>query len=280
VEGLLEQIRTPSPAAPIVLNSVELNGDRFDHAPNPLAAKVFLCTSQRTGSFFLCRAMMHHGIGIPHGYFNNLHITSIGRRLGLAPPGDGLAIGADASFRRAYIQEVLRRRTVNGVFAAKIQWGQYAQLLDNPAGEELLHGGHLIYLYREDLLAQAISVHIAMETGMWGLDGRVTSTVPESPRFFDEQLILDRLKRLADNETNWRLFFARSGITPLMISYEQLVTDTPASMRRIVAAFALRLPKVPDYAEVRLSVPHAPGTPSAADIWDWFVRLQGRAPLS
>ena len=203
--------------------------------------------------------MMHHGIGVPHGYFNNQHIASIARRVGIVPPGEGIAAGADASLRRAYIAEVLSRRTVNGVFAAKIQWGQYTQLLDNPEGEELLAGGHFIYLYREDLLAQAISVHIAMETGMWGLDGRVTSTVPETPQFFNEGLIADRLKRLADNEANWRVFFARSGLMPLVISYEQLVADTPGTMRRIIASFGLRLPDVPDYAEARLSVPRAPG---------------------
>ncbi len=188
MEGILEQISTPSPAAPIVLNSVELNSDRFDHPPNPLAAKVFLCTSQRTGSFFLCRAMMHHGIGVPHGYFNNRHIASIARRVGITALADGLAAGAEASLRRVYIEEIVSRRTVNGVFAAKIQWGQYAQLLDNPEGDELLQGGCFIHLYREDLLAQAISTHVAMETGMWGLDGRATSIVPESPRFFDEPL--------------------------------------------------------------------------------------------
>ena len=237
-----------------MLNSVEFNGDRFDHAPNPLAAKVFHSASQRTGSFFLSRAMLHHGIGVPHGYFNNRHVSSIARRVGIAALGDGFAAGADPSLRRAYIHEILSRRTVNGVFAAKLQWGQYAQQLDNPEGHDLLDGSHFIYLYREDLLAQAISVHGAMETGMWGLDGRATSIVPETPRFFDQQLIQDRLQRLAENETNWRLFFARAGITPLIISpYEQLVADMPATMRRIIAAFALSLPDVPDYAEARLS---------------------------
>jgi LPS sulfotransferase NodH len=278
VEGRLEQISTPSPAAPIVLNSVEFNGDRFDHAPNPLAAKVFLCTSQRTGSFFLSRTMLHHGIGVPHGYFNNRHVSSIARRVGIAALGDGFAAGAHPSLRRAYIHEILSRRTVNGVFAAKLQWGQYAQQLDNPEGHDLLDGGRFIYLYREDLLAQAISVHVAMETGMWGLDGRATSIVPETPRFFDEPLIQDRLQRLAENETNWRLFFARAGIAPLIISYEQLVADTPATMRRIIAAFALDLPDVPDYAEARLSEPRPPGTPSAAEIRDWFLRSPSRAP--
>ena len=173
---------------------LELSSELFDRPACPVRAKIFICATGRTGSWLLCRAMIHHGIGLPHEYFNARHIAHIGQRLGIHALADGSQLGADSKARQAYIAALMDRRTASGIFATKIHWGQYASYLDNPEGVDLFRQGHFIHLYREDLLAQAISFHVARETGRWGSDDTVTTSPASTPRFFDVDLIANYVK--------------------------------------------------------------------------------------
>jgi trehalose 2-sulfotransferase len=163
-------------------SELQLSGELFDRPTCPVRNKIFICATGRTGSWLLCRAMIHHGIGIPHEYFNAIHIRLLGPRFGIHALADGRQLGFDSVARRAYLAELMHRRTINGIFAAKIHWGQYASYLDNPEGVEMLQRAHFIHLYREDLLAQALSFHVAKETGRWGVDDTVTTPPASAPR--------------------------------------------------------------------------------------------------
>src|SRR6201996_8890042 len=47
-------------------------------------AKVFICSTPRSGSYLLCRYMINAGLGVPHEYFNPIIIQQqIAPRLGL-----------------------------------------------------------------------------------------------------------------------------------------------------------------------------------------------------
>jgi len=215
--------------------------------------------------------MLRHGLGVPHEYFNTIHIGHLGPRFGLHTLAEGGRAATDPGLRRGYIDELLQRRTIGGVFSAKLQWWEYARYLDNPEGHALLHGGRFIYLFREDMLAQAVSLHVSMETGRWGLDDRVTSTAPPNPRFFDVDLLDARLEELASADMSWRTFFARNGIAPLMLSYEQVVADLPRVLGAITTSFGLA-PVQPEgpYRERRVATSNA-NAPSASDIRANFV---------
>ena len=82
---------------------LELSSEIFDRPSCPVRAKVFICATGRTGSWLLCRAMIHHGIGLPHEYFNARHIGLIGHRFGIHALADGSRLGSDSEPRRAYI---------------------------------------------------------------------------------------------------------------------------------------------------------------------------------
>ena len=220
-------------------SELQLSDEQFDRPSCPVRAKVFICATGRTGSWLLCRAMIHHGIGIPHEYFNARHIGLIGRRFGIPALAEGGQLASDNVARHAYIAALMARRTANGIFAAKIHWAQYAAFLDNTEGNELLRNGYFIHLYRDDLLAQAISFHVSKETGRWGLDATVDWPPVAPPRFFDVDLIDARVKLLAAAEMNWRLFFARNGISPLAVSYERVRADLAGVLRTIVDSFKL-----------------------------------------
>jgi hypothetical protein len=64
-------------------NERQISSELLDQPFCPVRAKVFVCSTPRTGSYFLCRAMIHHGIGIPHEYFHFLHAAIIGPRVGI-----------------------------------------------------------------------------------------------------------------------------------------------------------------------------------------------------
>lgn len=221
---------------------MEVGGELLGQPGSRVGAKVFVCSTERTGSTLLCRAMTHRGIGVPVEYFNPHRISKIAHLRKIEALADGWALRSDSAARQAYMETLLEQDTANNIFASKIQWGQYATFLDNPEGDRFLSEGYFIHLYREDLLAQAISRHIAVETGRWGSDGRVTSKPASDPRYFDTDRIDGYLKVLAEAGTNWRSFFARNGIGPLTLTYEHLTSDLAGTVRTIVEKFGLDLP--------------------------------------
>jgi LPS sulfotransferase NodH len=106
--------------------------------------------------------------------------------------------------------------------------------LDNPIGDELLEDTLFIRLYREDILTQAVSEHFGQLTGRWGIDDSVTTTPAANPNFLDAGAIDRALNDIADQDRNWRVFFARRGIVPVSISYERLCED-PFSFLETIA---------------------------------------------
>src|SRR5215469_12777515 len=63
-----------------VYTEQEVNSEAFDQPVSRVGAKIIICSTPRTGSYLLCRAMIHAGIGIPHEYFNRMNAGIIGSR--------------------------------------------------------------------------------------------------------------------------------------------------------------------------------------------------------
>jgi LPS sulfotransferase NodH len=220
--------------------------------------KIFICSTPRSGSYLLCRQMINAGLGIPHEYFNPIVMRQMAPRLGLESDIRGLtwspslglesamrwkdrlllrrrrAPAAELAFLRKYLSFLLTRRCQGGIFAAKVHFRDYRKTLDNPIGAELLKDTLFIQLYREDILKQAVSEHIAQLTGQWGIDESVTTTPAANPNFLDPGAVDRTVNDLADQDRGWRVFFARRGVVPLSISYERLSED-PFSFVEVIA---------------------------------------------
>ena len=258
-------------------SEMQVSEGLFDQPPCPVRAKVFICATERTGSWLLCRAMFHHGIGVPHEYFNNKHTGLIGPRFGIQALADGRQLGSDSIARRAYIEALLDRRTANGIFAAKIHWWRFAAYLDNPEGVELFQGAHFIHLYREDLLGQAITFHLSKETGRWVNDDAVVTPPASSARFFDADVIDKRMETLAKSEMNWRLFFARNSIFPLSVSYERMRDDLPGVLHDIAGSLGLDVPAESlEYVEEGPKAERDAGAPPRSSIKAKFLLAHQR----
>ena len=92
-----------------------------------------------------------------------------------------------------------------------------------------------IWLQRRDILGQALSAARGIQTGQF------RSTVPaNAPPTYDGNLIKDRLVATVKDQARWSLFFARTGIAPLTIYYEDVAEDPQATVDRIAGLIGLK----------------------------------------
>jgi LPS sulfotransferase NodH len=205
-----------------------------------------LCGYARTGSTLLCRALHATGrIGLAQEYFNPVAIEM--KRGKPYPTG-----------RHDQLREIARRGTApNGVYGVKMFADQF-DALDGFDWIGALPNPVFVHLERRDALGQAISNVRAVQSGQWNSEQPVRRQVR-----YDEAAIAAELVRTARYRARWQLFFARNGIAPLWLTYEDLVVDLAAAVRRV--AQALEISDLPD----PLAMPQTiePQADSTSDEW-------------
>jgi LPS sulfotransferase NodH len=183
----------------------------------------------------------------------------------------------EEAFLETYIPELRRRRTAGGVFAAKVHYAQYERVLDNPVGHALLEGGVFVSLVREDLLGQALSLHVSNLTGRWSIDETVTTAPSQSRNYFDNDAIDACVTSLADEDNGWRMFFARNGIRPLFLTYESFRADPWRDVDAIARALGIDPAALPhDYVERDMPAEFPPEVPDRRKIRASFLERPGR----
>lgn len=119
-------------------------------------------------------------------------------------------------------------RSRNGVFGIEVESERF---VEEPKFFGDVHAWRHVYIWREDLLAQAISHQISVETGVWhNFSG---SPQDEDLRFISRAAIVEKINFMLRAEQFFRRLFAERGIAPYSISYEQLVSDPVGHARRI-----------------------------------------------
>lgn len=121
----------------------------------------------------------------------------------------------------------------NGVYGFKV-FSPHFDLAERTRWAERLPGLHFIHLRRNDLLAQAISLVRAQQTGQY----KSTVRAGGEPRY-DGRVIADRLTRLAHGQARWECYFARNGIRPLRLVYEEVSEDPQRAIDAIAGLLAL-----------------------------------------
>jgi LPS sulfotransferase NodH len=251
------ELLTPAPC--LALSESALDSETFDRSrPAAEPVRYFILSARRSGSYMLCRALIRAGLGVPHEYFLRDHAEALSHRWGIeAGPRRGPASAA-------YLDALIQRRSAGGLFGAKLQYWQYDAALRSPHGERFLGGARLIYLYREDMLKQAVSFRLAEITGRWGSDGEVTTRplLHEDP--FDPRGIERKINLLLYDEIGWRSFLARRGRDALHLSYEALCADPQAAMAAIAGHLGVDACRVANLDAEPLS-PHAAADASLKD---------------
>jgi LPS sulfotransferase NodH len=231
---MTETVRGAKPRRP---DAVDLMGPEFDHPlPEPAQRTLLICSAPRTGSYELCRFLLAAGVGVPHEYFNFNYVRLAASRWGL--PENPLG---EAQLGR-YIDVLRRQRSQNGVFAAKLQYGQFDRCLRNRHGAALFEGATVVHLFRPDVTGQYASVRAALESGTWDFSPRqTTSPVAHDRSDFDKffKQAIAELNWILAEDSGFRGLFALLGIRPIFVTIDELFRDPRAVIGRIAAAVSV-----------------------------------------
>src|SRR5262249_45263862 len=146
----------------------------------------------------------------------------------------------------------------NGVFGAKVHWFEFAQLLamlrgsapeapalprhdrqrhrrlaDHALVSEYLPELRYVHLTRRDNVGRAISWHSALHTRQWWDLGRARDGAASRPPEYDGDAIEQLERQLRADEWQWVSFFADIGVTPIMVTYEDLTADYEGTLRSL-----------------------------------------------
>jgi LPS sulfotransferase NodH len=212
-----------------------------ENAP-PCRSSYFVCGTPRCGSWMLCGLLASTGFaGRPHEWFWRDTEEANRRAWGVSEDSEYFARVREAG------------TTSNGVFGAKLMWGQVdglicrLQRLGNAASPKALIAQHFprpsfIWIEREDVAAQAVSWAKAIQTGRWH---HWDSPSPQAAPAYDHEQIDALVAEVGASNDAWRAWFADNEIDPLAVRFEDLVADPGGVTRRILTFLGLAAEGVP-----------------------------------
>jgi LPS sulfotransferase NodH len=191
-----------------------------------------ICSEHRSGSTLLCELLASTGkLGIPDEFLRH--------------PGFAARFEREPALQDALVR---RATSANGVFGLKL-FSQQFDVSSKARWIERLPGLRFICLERYDLLGQAISLVRALQT-----DQYFASQPDKGEPRYDRAAIARHMARIAEGQARWRCYFARNGIEPLWLSYEQLVSDPSAAVAAVAAHVGIEDALAPDLARVEVAV--------------------------
>ncbi len=203
----------------------------FVKAPYQDRDFVFLAMVPRSGSNYLSSLMDRNGLSMPGEIFRLIQGTFQRelRRL-------------NAQNYEDYVRKKIDEATRDNLFGAKLGWPQFFPLYFSGAYQHYFSEAKFIYLTRERLLDQAISLYIAHDTGYYHSTfvDKKGETERETP--FDFDAIKKHLKQLVEMQGEWETFFASEGIKPLRLTYEEVASDPVAALEQIAKFLGRALP--------------------------------------
>jgi LPS sulfotransferase NodH len=94
-----------------------------------------------------------------------------------------------------------------------------------------------VYLHRLDVVGQAVSWCRAEQTGFW----QHGDTAVGAPRF-DLARLHDFVVTIGEHNAEWRGWFERQNVRPLVITYEELVRRPRSTVERVASLLGVRIP--------------------------------------
>jgi LPS sulfotransferase NodH len=130
----------------------------------------------------------------------------------------------------AYLERIKQRSTVNGIFGLKTHYmdlARYPEIADHVG--TLFPDAKYISITRRNVLRQAISAAKAAQTMAW------TSHLEQQKQArFNYYAILKNVVITLREIEWWDKFFARHGIKPLRVIYEDLDKDYEETLRKVI----------------------------------------------
>lgn len=199
-----------------------LFGVRHDYPPyeNVPAMQLMVATIPRSGSTAFCNDLWNTGVlGAPMEYLN---LNWIGRH------GRWKAALNDL---RAYWTKIQHVRTSpNGVFSYKLFVQNYFTLLKRcPELLPCLAPTHVVYLIRNDIVAQAVSYARAIRSKQWFHNEYRRVDIE-----YDRTMIDHARTLIINQRTQWERVFSATAAEVLRVSYEDYVANKAEVVERVV----------------------------------------------
>ncbi len=142
-----------------------------------------------------------------------------------------------------------------GYFFAQLREHVPAAQSDRAAFEAVFGPATFIYLRRDDVLAQAVSLHRAVQSGLWhkAPDGTEIErqSDPQDP-VYDRDTLSATIAGFEEDARGWRTWFTAEGIKPLELSYDALARDPLGMLQDVLEYLGL-----PEEAAEDVDVPTA-----------------------
>lgn len=238
-------------------------------------AAYLLCASPRSGSTLLCDLLRQAGAGQPHSFFRVKSIADWAKDWGLPATGP-------TDYGAEYIATAIAHgQGGTPVFGLRMMWDSmeplFARLtaLYGPADDLTLLTDRFgpmsfVHLSRRDMVAQAVSLARAEQTGLWhrNADGSILEQTKDiTPASYDSARITAELTGLKAEAKGWATWFDKTGITPHRLTYESLAADPQTELAKVLSHIGLD-PTMADGVR--------PGTAKLADRTntDWAARYR------
>lgn len=133
--------------------------------------------------------------------------------------------------------EIMARRTSpNGWFGVQAHWFQLANLDRLKIPRDILDFRRIVWIRRRDLIGQAVSLAIAMQTGAW-----TSFHLPLREPIYDYQTIADCADAIQHMESEWEQFIAQTSAPRLTLFYEDIRANEATTIENILDWFGLPL---------------------------------------
>jgi trehalose 2-sulfotransferase len=230
------------------------------------STSYFVCGTPRAGTSLLTGLLKGTGIaGRPEEYFWRDDMPFWAKRW-------------NTSTFAEYLPAAIRGGTTsNGVFGAKLMWGYMDDFLgrlraltgaDAGSDRALIEGvfshSAFIWVWRADVVVQAVSWAKAIQTGVW-YDH--PGAAPRAHARFDFDQIESLAHEAAEHNRAWRRWFTANQIVPFAVRYEDLVSDKVGLARRVFAFLGLE-------ASERVSIVEQTRRQSGALNDEWVRRFR------
>ncbi len=248
-----------------------------------MPASYLICATPRTGSTLLCDLLAATGVtGAPDSFFMRDIDPLRARQWGLPDHRDPLDRDSVAAYLAAAIRAGSGRTGVFGLRLMRENLDDLSAMIGMvhpglPSDKARLRAAFgdilFIHLTRNDKLAQAVSMVMAEQTGLWHLapDGtELERLAPPQPPQYDYARIAAKRAGLRRDDAAWRDWFRDQGIAPLHVEYRTLAARPAATVARICSALGVAAPAT---ATLRPGVARMPDTLKR----DWMRRYRDDA---
>jgi trehalose 2-sulfotransferase len=191
---------------------------------SPWTRSYVIAFEERSGSTMLCSLLAKTGmLGTPEEFLN--------------PRGPmqmylGRGRARDLESYWAYVRNALV--TPNGVLGMKTTYPDFMPFVNAGGLERLLEPVQFIHLTRTDVLRQAVSSALARKRDLWHAYRWKPPVVADTPlEDGDETLVSRLMAQVLTEREAWTRFFELHEVPVLRITYEDLIADPPALLRRI-----------------------------------------------